>query len=228
VSIVSRRPTDRLRWYRVSWWSVAVALTAVGTAGSYLLLGAGPAVFVGSLSAAVAGLSARQAKLSGNRRTLFQRPPLLGLAGALVVLGTVGLILSIGVAGAGIAGLVAAAGWPVLRSSGRRPGPVPAGAAPAPGSAPGSAPAPAGPTAAPLPALPNLASVSTPTLCWLWRTTYVRLHGSPTPSETDAVIRLRRECLDELEQRDSSAFGRWLPTARAASDPARFFCPDAA
>jgi hypothetical protein len=62
----------------------------------------------------------------------------------------------------------------------------------------------------------------------LWRTTYVRLHGSPTPSETDAVIRLRRECLDELEQRDSGAFGRWLPTARAASDPARFFCPGAA
>jgi hypothetical protein len=218
VSIVSRRPTDRLRWYRVSWWSVAVALTAVGTAGSYLLLGAGAAVFVGSLSAAAAGLSARQAKLSGNRRTLFQRPPLLGLAGALAVLGTVGLILWIGVAGAGITLIVAAAGWPLLRTPARPPGPMPAG----------GAPAPAGPTAQPLPALPNLASCSTPTLCWLWRTTYVRLHGSPTPSETVAVIRLRRECLDELEQRDSSAFGRWLPTARAASDPARFFCPDAA
>jgi hypothetical protein len=218
VSIVMRRPMDRLRWYRVSWWSVAVALTAVGTAGSYLLLGTGPAVFVGLLSAAVAGLTAWQVKLSGNRRALFQRPRLLGLAGALVVLGTVGLILAIGVAGAGVTLLVAAAGWPLLRSPGRRAGPVPAGALPAP----------AHPTAQPLPALPALTSVSTPTLCWLWRTTYVRLHGSPTPSETVAVIRLRRECLDELEQRDSSAFGRWLPTARAASDPARFFCPDAA
>jgi hypothetical protein len=218
VSTVSGRSRDWLWWYRRIWWSLAAPLTLVGLAGSYLLLGTGPAVFLGCVTAALVGLTASQVKLSGYRRPAFQGLCLLGLGGGLAMLGVVGLILSIGVAGAGITLLVAAAGWPLLRSPRRRRDPAPAGPAPAPD----------GPTAQPLHALPALGSFSTPTLCWLWRTTYVRLHRSATPSETERVIRLRRECLDELEQRDSSAFGRWLPTARAASDPARFFCPGAA
>jgi hypothetical protein len=163
-------------------------------------------------------LAAGRLKRSANLRAPFQRPPLLGLAGGLAVLAIVGLVLAIGLAGAGVTAFVVGAGWPVLRSRRPRPAPPPAG----------GAPAPAAPTPQPLPALPALASFSTPTPCWLWRTTYLRLHGSATPSQADAVIRLRRACLDEWEQRDSGAFGRWLPTARAASDPARYFCPDAA
>jgi hypothetical protein len=226
---VSRSSTDWLRWYRILCWSLAGPLTLAGVAGSYLFMGTGPALFMGCATAAVVAATASQVRLSGNRRHSFQELCLVGLAGGLAMLGLVGLILAIGVAGFGLAVLAGVAAWPAFRSLRRRPGPVPT--APSQDVRPAmisAAPARESMTVPPLPVLPALASLPTATLCWVWRMTYLRLHGSSSPSETEAVIRLRRECLDQLEQRDACAFGRWFPTARAASDPARFFCPEAA
>jgi len=59
----------------------------------------------------------------------------------------------------------------------------------------------------------------------VWQLTYPRLARAETATDTERLTDLRRGCLAELERRDPVAFGRWLPTARAASDPARFFCP---
>jgi hypothetical protein len=68
-----------------------------------------------------------------------------------------------------------------------------------------------------------VSSLSAAQLCWVWRTSYVRLLDTTDALETELLTRLRRHCLDQLQQRDPVAFHRWFPTARAASDPTRFF-----
>lgn len=76
----------------------------------------------------------------------------------------------------------------------------------------------------PGPPLTVLPSLSTWQLCWAWRRSYVHL-GSRVSAEGRAQLaELRRGLLDELQRRDPAAFARWFPTARAASDPARYFC----
>lgn len=76
----------------------------------------------------------------------------------------------------------------------------------------------------PLPPLSTLPSLSTWQLCWAWRRSYVHLRSCASPDGLAQLTTLRRGYLDELQRRDPAAFARWLPTARAASDPARFFC----
>lgn len=78
---------------------------------------------------------------------------------------------------------------------------------------------------APQPTVGKLRMLSTPQLCWTWRVSYVRIQRSSYPSELGELAELRSGCLEELQRRDPAAFARWFPTARAASDPARFFCP---
>jgi hypothetical protein len=116
----------------------------------------------------------------------------------------------VGLAGGAVLG---AAGWPALRH--RQPVTRPERPA---GPALERLPAP------PLPDASALHGLSTPKLCWTWRASYVCLIRSPWPSYMDNLTDLRRACLDELERRDPVAFAHWLPTARAAGDPARYFC----
>jgi hypothetical protein len=221
VKTVSRRAGGKA-WYRVIWWSLAAPVVVVGAAGSFLLAGAGAAVLLALLGAAGAwAINHAGAELrKGSHRGHFRPPrPRLCLYGAAATLSVAGLILEIGGAGSGIALFTAATGWLTFRH--RSP------------AAPNAArqdirqaahdPAPTPQHASSLPPPPSLASLTTARLCWLWRASYVRLYRSTSPRELDELGRLRRECLDQLEARDAAAFGHWFPTARAASDPARFF-----
>lgn len=135
-------------------------------------------------------------------------------------------------ASAGIVGAAFGAGWLLMGrtttppSSSRPVGPERAGA-----DRPGAVPP--GPTEVrpvvrrPLPPLPPLSALpelSTEQLCWAWRRSYVHLGSCASADGLARLAKLRRGYLDELQRRDPAAFDRWLPTARAASDPARFFC----
>jgi hypothetical protein len=78
-----------------------------------------------------------------------------------------------------------------------------------------------------LPPLSALTSMSTSEVCWGWRTTYGLLQESTwaeVPTKREKLVQLRGGYLDELQRRDPAAFDRWFPSARAASDPGRFFC----
>ena len=81
------------------------------------------------------------------------------------------------------------------------------------------------PAAGPASAVSAVSSLDTPALCWIWRASFSRLSRSDSSTSREHLAGLRMACLEELEQRDPGAFHRWLPTARAASDPfLRFFC----
>jgi hypothetical protein len=207
---------------RAVWWSITPLTGAVGIAASYVVLGTGSATLL-------AGLGGFLAAFTGWTLTtqVPDPPPLpplpLAVLSAGTLLAAVGLLLALGPFGLAICVTTALTGWGVLRPGGRSPG--------ASGDRPRVAPPPARSTAwsheVPLPPVAALRTLGTPELCRVWRLTYPRLARAATVTDTERLTDLRRGCLAELEQRDPVAFGRWLPTARAASDPARFFCPRA-
>lgn len=238
--------------YRGTWWAVTALLMALGVVGGCVLLGPVGALLLGGTAVGLTGLSGWRLRvpLGGGKRTV--PPVVLGMLCGVTVLAVVGLTAELGALGLLLCLVVAAAGWPVLRP-GRRParprGAAPAGATPG-GASPSGATARLAlprPPAAPapnngrkvfvfdvppmellpqdcLPPLSGLSTLSTSQLCWAWRLSYVRVARTSWGSELDHLAELRRGYLDELQRRDPGAFGRWFPTARAASDPARFFC----
>ncbi len=71
----------------------------------------------------------------------------------------------------------------------------------------------------------DLEKLSDVDLCRAWRTSYVALQRAADSSELAAVAALRGGYLDELRRRDARAYDSWISSgARAASDPARYFC----
>ena len=120
----------------------------------------------------------------------------------------------------------AGAGVPELTggSPGAAPGIV-AGPFPEP-TPPPAQPAVSGPGAEPAPgaaSLPDMQALSTTELVLAWRRSYAELAGARTALELQRAAGLRRQLLDELEQRDGLGVDRWLRSgARAASDPSRF------
>jgi hypothetical protein len=206
------------------WWSITPLIGVAGVAGSYVLLGTGNAVLVAALAAFLATATGWILRSQPTRPRRVPPLPLIGVLGGAAGLAVVGLLLEVGPVGLAISAALAATGWPVLRRSGHR--------AEVSGSrcqGRTEATRPVGPALEhlprdPLPSLSSLCTLGTPELCRTWQLTYPRLRRATSPAETEHLTELRRGCLAELEQRDPAAFGRWLPTARAASDPARFFC----
>ena len=203
------------------WWAVAGVLGLAGVAGGYLLMGTGDAALLAVLTALVATSIGWMLRSVNPRPRQVPPLPLVGLAGGVAGLAVVGLVLELDTPGLLIAAAVAAAGWPLFRHPhaphrddvvAGRPAPVVVG--PVLEQVPPD----------PLPVLASLCTLSTPELCRTWRLTYARLGRASSPAETEHLAELRRSCLVQLEQRDPVAFRRWFPSARAASDPARFFC----
>lgn len=207
-------------WYRRTWLGGTAALAVWGVAGAAGVTGAAGAMvlaLVGGLLAASAGLPGPRSR----RRTSAGSIVLRAGLGAVLPLAVAGLLLMLGVAGVWVVLLVAGAGLPLwsrrgrsARRAGRDTPPDPRAGAPAIESIP----------ADPLPAPRALAELPTAQLCWVWRLTYARLCRPQGPSYVFHLVQVRAVCLDELQRRDPVAFSRWFPTARAASDPARFFC----
>lgn len=205
------------------WCSVAAALGLAGIAGGYLLMGTGDAGLLAALTALVAVSIGWMLRSVEPQRRQVPPLPLLGVAGGGTGLAVIGLVLELGAAGLLVAGVVAAVGWPLLRRGrdpARRDDDVVA-TRPVQRIGPVLEQVPQDP----LPVLSGLCSLSTPDVCRTWQLTYTRLRRASSPAETEYLAELRRSCLVLLEQRDPEAFRRWFPYARAASDPARIFCP---
>lgn len=219
-----------LRPGRAAWWAVAGALIAVGAVGAGLTLGAARALLLVAIVAGLVTLGCWQLR-SGPEQPHPSGPDLTcGLLSGVTALAITGLVAMFGPSGFWLAVLVAAVGWWVLRRPGRTPTPprTPTSHRQRPDS--GHLVPPHGPAIeelpmAPQPTVGTLSRLSTPQLCWTWRVSYVRIQRSSYPGELDALAELRGGCLEELQRRDPAAFARWFPTARAASDPARFFSP---
>lgn len=206
------------------WWSVTAVVGVAGIAGSYLLLGTGNALLLAVLAGGLTVFGGYLLNAQPDHRRDVPPWPLLGALGGATTLALSGLGEEIGAAGVGLGALLAVAGWVVLRT------PHEAAAADGSRGQPGTdVAAPPGPAREqlprdPLPSPAALPALDTPELCRTWRLTYVRLARSISPAETEYLTELRCGCLAELEQRDPVAFGQWFPSARAAGDPARFFC----
>jgi hypothetical protein len=232
------------RIYRWVWWSIATPAAVVGVAAACLSLRLG-ALLLGGI---VAGLTAF---FGWQLSTMVdeQQPALRSVAGdllalsalgGLAVLAGAGLVLALGAPGCLIAGLIAAGGWPALRrarrgtvrttvrvdpgAAGPAPNPVPSSGGRPPSTAPAAEILPAGG----LPCLSSPGSMSTAQLCWAWRLSYLQIQRATCGAELERLAQLRRGYLEELERRDHQAFASWLPSARAAGDPGRIFCPPGA
>jgi hypothetical protein len=233
------------RIYRAVWWSIAAPVGFAGVLAACLSLRLGAVLLV----AAVAGLTAffgwQLSTIADEQRARSRSVAgdllAVSVLGGVAVLACAGMTLALGAAGCLIAVAVAAAGWPALRRA--RPDPVARTAdgdrcagsgAPQPGPPPGgprpscaAAPTLESPPPGGLPDPSSLGSLSTPELCRVWRLSYLQVQRATGGGGLEQLARLRRGCLEELERRDRAAFDRWLPTARAAGDPARVFCPPA-
>lgn len=212
-------PHGWLRRYRPAWWFLAGVVGAPGIAGAWLEIGAGSALFLLAGLTVLATLGVWQVGPQHGEGRPGGSTVVVGAACALGFVALVGLGYELGAAGLACGILVATAGWP-LRPRRTTARPEPPAAAPQP---------PPGPpietvAVAPFPESSAVRRLSTPELCWTWRASYVCLRRYPWPSYLECLADVRRECLDELERRDPVAFGRWFATARAASDPARYFC----
>jgi hypothetical protein len=221
------------------WWSATAPLTVVGTALAFLQVGAGTALvltgFAGSVSALAVWQAHERARATGPAAGIAAA----GLLGGVWALAAVGWVGCAGVAGLVLCVLVAAPGVLLraqLRGAGRPPGAVTPGKTPKkpPGKERGGTAPPGAPPLESLPVVPlvppsALPALSTADVCWIWRLSYSRVRRPGCLGyEVDDLAELRRACLDELERRDPEAFHRWLPTARAAGDPARAFCRQSA
>lgn len=205
------------------WWSITPLLSVAGIAASFFALGSANAV------ALACGVALLCASTGWVLRSQVQRPrsvpslPLIGVLGGATGLAVLGPLLAGGTAGLTVELAVAATGWFVVRSPREN-----AGESGSDCQESGTAPLPRGPErehvpADPLPPLASLASLGTEELCRTWRLTYPRLSRAHSPAEVEYLTELRHRCLLQMEQQDPIAFARWLPTARAASDPARYF-----
>lgn len=213
-------PRGWLRAYPPAWWSLAGLVGVPGVAAAWLEIGAGGALVLLAGLALLATFGIWQFGPQHDDGRPGRGAVVLGTACSFGLVALLGLGYALGPAGLAIGMLVATAGWPVLRPA-RTAAPrdrSPAEPQPAPGPALEIVPA------APFPDRSALRNLGTPELCWAWRASYVCLSRYPWPSQVTWLADLRRECLDELERRDPVAFGRWLATARAAGDPARYFC----
>lgn len=207
---------------RSLWWSITAPLTVVGVAAAFLLLGVGEALLLLGIGTAATALVRWQLQQSSTPQGSW--PAALSLAGGWSLLAVVGLAGAFGLGGLGAsAAAIAVRALPLRggrRSADRRGEdagrPMAAAVGPPAELIPGD----------PLPQPSAVLTLSTPALCWTWRVSYVRLQRPNCPTyELAHLAALRSACLEELEQRDPVAFSRWLAGARAASDPARFFCP---
>ena len=209
-------PMSRLR--RALWWSTTAPLATAGGALAFVLLGAGGALLLVGLGTGGAALVRWQLQQSPGRWDPW--PALLSVLGGWGLLAVVGLVAEFGAAGlAASAALVAARALPLHRL-------LPGGRGEDGHSDPGNVPVAEVIPGDPLPQPAAVPTLSTPELCWAWRLSYARVQRRDCPAYQRAhLAALRSACLDELEHRDPAAFSRWLPTARAGCDPARFFCP---
>lgn len=216
------------RLCRALWWSITAVLTTFGVGAAFVLLGVIGALVLLALGTAATTLVRCQMRETTEGRRAW--PPLLDLLGGWSLVAVVGLAAEFAAAGIGLAAaVVALRALPLLRK--RRPE-----GAPATGTDPGLAgpdvpPAELPPAELlpcdPLPQPSAVPGLSTAQVCWAWRLSYVGMHRPDCPGyQLEHLAALRSACLDALEQRDPVAFRRWLPTARAAGDPARFFCPE--
>ena len=209
---------------RTVWWSIAPPAGAVGIAASYVVMGTENATLLAGLIGFLAACTGWALATEVPDPPPLPPPPLLGVLAAGTLLATVGLLLALGPFGLALCIAIALTGWRVLRPGEHSP------AADGNRCRPASPSSPSSRSAAPsyadqLPSAAALGTLGTPDLCRVWQLTYPRLGRAKTATDTERLTDLRRGCLAELERRDPVAFGRWLPTARAASDPARFFCP---
>ena len=206
-----------------AWCWATAPLVVAGAGWAFLQFGAAAALVVVAFAGSVIGFAAWA--LQGE-----QPPPrpttgtvAAGLLGGLWVLGLVGWVAALGAAGLGVCALVAATGGLVLHARRQRQTATTRGPR---RDEPSGVPALESLAERPLPLPAALATLSTAEVCWAWRVSYPRVCRPGCPGyEVDFLTALRRACLDELERRNPVAFGQWLPTARAAGDPARAFCP---
>jgi hypothetical protein len=207
---------------RSLWWSTTSVVGTAGVAGSYLFLGTTGAVTLAGLAALLATTTGWLLSSEPTTRRPVPPLPLLASVAAGVGLAVMGLTLGLGPAGLAISIAEAATGWFVLH--GPRQGGATGGSRRAatrvglPGPARLEHPPPD-----PLPPLSSLPTLTTAELCRVWQLTGPRLGRATSPAQTERLVEVRHGCLAELEQRDPAAFGRWLPTAATAGDPARFF-----
>lgn len=210
----------RLR--RSLWWSITAVLTTLGVGAAFVLLGVIGALLL--LGLGTAGTTLVRCQLRQTTEGQGRWPPLLDLLGGWSVLALVGLAAEFGAAGIGLSAAVAAVRALPPHRWRRREGDRPT-ATNTPGVAP-DVPATEIIPCDPLPQPSAVRTLSTAEVCWAWRLSYVGMHRPDCPGyQREHLAALRSACLDELERRDPAAFRRWLPTARAAGDPARFFCP---
>lgn len=93
---------------------------------------------------------------------------------------------------------------------------------------PSNRPKPTPPDSAPMQLVPaSLENVSDVELCCLWRHTFWDLGTATSPAQHAQIVEHRREILDELIRRNSTAIEAWLATEpRASESPERFFRGD--
>lgn len=210
------------RLCRWMWWSITAVLTTVGVGAAFVLLGPIGALVLLGLGTGGTTLVRFQLRQTSEARGTW--PPLLDLLGGWCLVAVVGLTAEFGATGIGLSAVVVAVKTVPLHRWRRGEGARPAGAG-------HSAVTPDVPSTEvlpcdPLPQPSTVPGLSTAQLCWAWRLSYAGTHRPDCPGyQLEHLAALRSACLDELERRDPVAFQRWLPTARAASDPARFFCP---
>ncbi len=77
-------------------------------------------------------------------------------------------------------------------------------------------------------AMPDVSASATAQLCRLWPVTHRAMQRIQDPAARQVLVRLRAECLDELERRHPDRFLHWLAEARADGDPEPFLCPPTA
>jgi hypothetical protein len=198
-------------------------VTVAGLACGWLALGTPRALLLVTIIGALVTLGRWQLSQGPERPHPSGPEFMCGVVSGTAALAVTGLVATLGPLGWLLIALVAASGWWVLRSPTGIPAPRrPPSDSEQPTASRGlaieSLPAP------PWPPLASIATMSTPQLCWAWRVSYVRIQRSTYPGELEDVAQLRCACLEELHRRDPAGFARWFPTARAASDPTRFFC----
>lgn len=218
-------PPDRSwvhRLCRSLWWWVTAVLTTVGAGAAFVLLGVVPALVLLSVGTAGTTLVRYQVREASTLPWRPSWPAVLDLLGGWCLLAVVGLAAEFSASGIVLSAVVIAVRAVPLRRKRHPDGTPRARTRTPPLDVPPAELIPCDP----LPQPAAVTGLSTAEVCWAWRMSYVGMHRPDCPGyQLQHLSALRAACLDELEQRDPVAFRRWLPTARAAGDPARFFCP---
>lgn len=208
------------RWL---WWSITPLVGMAGVAGSYLALGTGNAVFLAAATALLATSTGWALPSDTPRPRHLPGRLFIGTVTGAMALAVIGLLLQLGSVALAIIAADAGTGWFVLRCPPEEDEVRGSSQARAEAAGPVRSPSEQLPRD-PLPSLPSLPALGTPELCRTWQLTYPRLQRATSPAEIEHLTELRRGCLAQLERRAPAAFGRWVTTARAASDPAPYFC----